>query len=242
MSAEPRPHHTTARSPGEDVAGRLVEAIAHRVNNLLCSVMGAGYLLRHAPGFSREELLERMEGEVQMLNAAVTKLGLLVDRADRPSVVTHAENLVRIAAHFVAHSPWTCDYEWSEPLWPIRVREDRLAIVVQALVQNAMDATPDGGRIVVAGRNVHVEEHRGALVPGDYVEICIADDGPGIAPLVAARLLEPGVSTRDNANGIGLAFCRTVALLHGGDVSVQSPPGAGTRANICLPAARDADE
>lgn len=67
--------------------------------------------------------------------------------------------------------------------------------------------------------------------------IRVTDNGPGIAPEVLARLTRQPVTTRadQGGSGMGLVFCRRVMVSLGGDVQVQSSPGAGTTVHLHFP-------
>jgi two-component system, NtrC family, sensor kinase len=94
------------------------------------------------------------------------------------------------------------------------------------LLTNAREATPHGGRILVAVR------------PTDRaVEISIADTGCGIATENLPRVLEPFFTTKPHGNGLGLSICRSVLWEVDGTITIQSDPGSGTDVRILVPQA-----
>ena len=104
--------------------------------------------------------------------------------------------------------------------------------MIAQLMNNAVTFTPAGGtiRLSVCGRDGHVH-------------LCVADNGPGVAPEDLARILEPfeqgGRSASDHTDGAGLGLTLTKAFaeLHGGSLKIESEPGKGFAATITLPAA-----
>jgi two-component system sensor kinase FixL len=68
----------------------------------------------------------------------------------------------------------------------------------------------------------------------------VCDNGPGLAAAVAARLVEPFVTTKPEGLGVGLAICRSIAERHGGRLSALSLPEGGLCMILALPAARPA--
>ncbi|HEX2484284.1 MAG TPA: ATP-binding protein, partial [Myxococcota bacterium] len=77
------------------------------------------------------------------------------------------------------------------------------------------------------------------------VSIAVADTGPGIDAAELERIFEPFHRVRGEAAagpgaGIGLALVREIARAHGGDVSVESAPGRGSRFSVRLPVAATA--
>jgi signal transduction histidine kinase len=99
------------------------------------------------------------------------------------------------------------------------------------LVSNAIKFTPENGTVTVAA-------HRDP----DAVEIAVADTGIGISKADQAKIfrefqqVDQGPGQREEGTGLGLALTRRLALLHGGDVTVESEPGRGSVFTIRLPA------
>jgi signal transduction histidine kinase len=77
------------------------------------------------------------------------------------------------------------------------------------------------------------------LYAAPWVIVRIADSGEGIAPGVQQRVFDPFFSTRATGRGMGmgLAVSRGIVSRHGGDISLESTPGAGTTLTVRLPAA-----
>jgi signal transduction histidine kinase len=98
--------------------------------------------------------------------------------------------------------------------------------IVQALVVNACEASPEGGRVVV-------RVTRDAATGGAKVEI--DDEGAGVAPAVAERLFAPHVTTKPNGSGMGLYLAQRLAThRYGGGVTLAPRPSHGTRATLTL--------
>ena len=104
---------------------------------------------------------------------------------------------------------------------------------VANLVDNALKFCPPGSSVVLSA-------HR----QGGHVEIAVADDGPGIAeaelPLLFDRFYQSRTTvapaTAEGGRGLGLAIVKRIAELHGGEASVESALGRGTRVVLSLPA------
>lgn len=99
------------------------------------------------------------------------------------------------------------------------------------LIDNALDATPPGGQVVLASRR----ESRGR--PGVLIEV--RDTGVGIPAEAQALVFDPYVTHKRGGTGLGLAIARRVALDHGGQIDVESRPGQGSSFRWWLPALRD---
>ncbi|HXG25574.1 MAG TPA: HAMP domain-containing sensor histidine kinase [Candidatus Binatia bacterium] len=120
------------------------------------------------------------------------------------------------------------------PETPIPLRHDpvRIGQVVTNLVGNAIKFTPRGGRV-----RVEVSpEARGAA------SITVADTGIGIEPAELPRIFDRffrgsrAAEARGSGSGLGLAIVRSIVEMHGGTVTVESRPGAGSTFRVTLPA------
>lgn len=103
---------------------------------------------------------------------------------------------------------------------PLRLREALLNLLV-----NALEASPRGGRVEVA-----VEEEAGTA------RISVTDAGRGMSAEVLARIGTPFFTTREDGTGLGVALARATFVRHGGALTYESRPGAGTTATATLPA------
>jgi len=118
------------------------------------------------------------------------------------------------------------------PLGELRVSAERAAVeqILSNLVDNAIKYTPAGGRVTVR-----------AEARGGKVRIVVEDTGPGIPTEHHARLFErfyrvDDARSRDlGGTGLGLAIVKHLALANGGDVSVESEVGKGSRFIVSLP-------
>ncbi|WP_189987896.1 GAF domain-containing sensor histidine kinase [Thalassobaculum fulvum] len=118
-----------------------------------------------------------------------------------------------------------------------RARADRRAIqqVMINIVGNAIKFGPENGEVVIEFRD------------GDPVEIRVRDDGPGMTPAQIERAMQPyGRSQVEpsqtapavGGTGLGLPIARRLVELHGGRLTIESTPGAGTTVAFTLPKTR----
>jgi signal transduction histidine kinase len=105
----------------------------------------------------------------------------------------------------------------------------RIERVFSNLFENAIDAMRSGGKVLIQSLTDH-----------DNVLVRVDDTGPGISPVVRARLFQPFVTAgKKNGLGLGLALSRQTLLDHGGDIWVESD-GPGARFCLRLPKERSA--
>ena len=92
------------------------------------------------------------------------------------------------------------------------------------LLENAMQASSPGGRIILTGR-----------VAAESIILSVHDEGPGIDVALQERLFEPFFTTRSEGTGLGLAIVRGVIQSMGGSVQINSLPDTGSEFVIRLP-------
>ena len=94
------------------------------------------------------------------------------------------------------------------------------------LVANSLDAIAGEGTVTIASE----------AVDGDYV-ITVSDTGPGIPAALRSRIFEPFFTTKPvgSGTGLGLSITHSIVEKHGGKLSVDCPPGGGTRMTMRLP-------
>ena len=118
----------------------------------------------------------------------------------------------------------------------VQGNEAQLTTALGNLLENAVNYSPDGARVVIGARTVHEPE-------GSVVEINVVDEGIGIADKDVERVFErfyradPARSRATGGTGLGLAIVKHVASNHGGTVTVRSTEGYGSTFTLRLPAA-----
>src|SRR5271165_723397 len=112
------------------------------------------------------------------------------------------------------------------PLRPVTCYPAQINQVVLNLLNNALDACPDGGKVTVATR----------LTPRE-VEIHVVDTGPGIEPSIRDKIFEPFFTTKPvgSGTGLGLSISYGIVQAHGGRIDLDSSPGRGAHFIVRLP-------
>jgi len=113
-------------------------------------------------------------------------------------------------------------------LTPLEADPVRLRQILAILVTNALQHTPHGGTVGI----------RGGLGGGDprAVEVSVSDTGTGISAEDLPRVFERFYKSKGSkGSGLGLPIARNLVLLHGGEITAASTPGAGTTVRFTLP-------
>jgi NtrC-family two-component system sensor histidine kinase KinB len=164
--------------------------------------------------------INRLESGQTIVSQQSVGVSILVEdalQAARPMIKSRHQTLT-------SHIP--------DKLPPVWVDVDMVRRVIINLLENASKFTPPQGKIDF-----------GAKPDGEWVQVYIQDNGPGIAFADQDRIFDKfvrlsGQETRTGL-GIGLAFCRLAVEGHGGKIWVDSRPGHGAKFYLTLPVARE---
>jgi two-component system sensor histidine kinase HydH len=102
---------------------------------------------------------------------------------------------------------------------------EMLSAAVMNLATNALDAMPEGGRLVVT-----------CCIGQGGLELEVADSGPGLSDEARRRAFEPFFTTKTGGAGLGLAIVERIAQAHGGAVMATNCPEGGAAFTLRLPA------
>jgi signal transduction histidine kinase/ActR/RegA family two-component response regulator len=225
--------------------GTLAAGMAHELNNALVPVvMGAGLLKRAELPADLLPVVTNMEQSASRGAALLKQVLAFARGAPGTRVpVALADLFAQVCAVVKATFPRdiAVDCAVSAELPAIPGDPTQLKQVFLNLCVNARDAMPRGGRLRVTSRvrslsPDEMNRYPGAS-PGRYVEIEIADSGPGMPPDVKRRAFEPFFTTKAVGKGTGLGLPVALGIVrgHGGDVEIVTREGAGTVVRVLLP-------
>jgi PAS domain S-box-containing protein len=231
-----------------EAVGQLTGGLAHDFNNMLAAVAGhlelmklrlrmgqtgdlqsridaalgvtrrAAALTHRLLAFSRRQALDPKPTSV---NALVLSMTDLVKRSSGPSIALRTQ--------------------LQPGLWTTLCDPNQLESALLNLANNARDAMPEGGVIVIETENALIAPLQagryGDLKPGEYVLVTVRDSGAGMPPDVAARAFDPFFTTKPmgQGTGLGLSMVYGFARQSGGHVRIDSTPGQGTEVRLLLP-------
>jgi len=218
--------------------GELTASIAHEVNQPLAAIVTGGeaglrWLRREVPNLDEAAATivqivaagRRASEIVARIRTFLKKAPAQQDRIDIAEIIEEAALLV---ARELTNDDVVLTFEIEHGLKPIRGDRIQLQQVLVNLLVNAGQAMSDqpGSRTV---------KLRASAVDGEYLAITVQDSGPGIRPEDMPRLFDAFFTTKHGGMGMGLAICRTTVEAHGGQLSVESAPGAGATFRLTLP-------
>jgi signal transduction histidine kinase len=211
-----------------ETIGRLSTGIAHDFNAILSVILGHATSVDPRGG-SIDTVLPGIRQAAQR-GATLTRRLLSFSRTHVPQVSRFdlAEAIDEVRPLIQPMFPRGIQVSLDTSASGLRIRADRdeLVLALLNIASNACDAMPRGGRFLLV-----VEPD------GGHASVRLEDTGTGMAPDVLARLFEPFFTTKpkDKGTGIGMATVHRFVGDHGGQISVDSAPGQGTRIRIRLP-------
>jgi PAS domain S-box-containing protein len=215
--------------------GQLTATVSHEIRNPLGVMRTSLYLIEQKqpePDDAVLRAIERMKRSIARCDRIIDEL---LDFSRVRGLEVETTEIDRWLAHLLDEQQLAggvgIEFEPGCPDTGIDFDRERLRRAVINVVENAAQAIAEDDR---ADRTAPVRVAT-RLVAG-YVELSIADDGPGIPDDVRARIFEPLFSTRSFGVGLGLAVVKQVVEQHGGEIVVECGPDRGTRFIFRLPA------
>ena len=228
-----------------EVIGQLTGGIAHDFNNLLMAVLGNLDLLsRHLHDDPKASRL--LDGALQGAKRGAALTQRLLAFARRQELQIEPVDmlaLVRGMAPLLDKSVGPgveIRIDAPDGLPMALADENQAELALLNLVVNARDAMPDGGVIRIGLGLGDGGERPETLTEGSYVVLWVADTGAGMDRETMGRAIEPFFSTKGvgKGTGLGLSMIHGLAQQLDGALRLESEVGAGTRAEIWLPATR----
>ncbi len=234
-----------ALEEADAVKTRFLANMSYQLRTPLTSIGGFAELLQAGVGGELSESgteyvqaiidsAERLGEQIEtILDLSQSEAGLLPLAREDVELMPLIRTLVEERSARISRAGLTLDLQGSNLMGTIKGDRRRLARAFGHLLDNAIAATPEGGRILV---QVARERQNGRSV----AQVVVSDNGPGMAKDVLASALD-GVKISDDGTtierrqGLGLPLARQLIQAHGGTLRLLSEPGQGTAAVVELP-------
>jgi signal transduction histidine kinase len=221
--------------------GLLASGVAHELNNPLTSIlMNLDLLAEEAhDNLPLQSELKRISGDALRCQRIINDLRDFSRRHELEIVPADLSEIIRSALALVEHQLRLQGIALSNNLSSSMPRvpcdSDRLQQVLTNVFINAIQAMPEGGKLVVR-----------ADCRQEWAEIAVEDIGPGVPKELRAKIFDPFFTTKSKGTGLGLSIVYRIMEEHGGRVEIDSatreevgPSGAsGTTVRLYLPIAR----
>ncbi|PLX42214.1 MAG: hypothetical protein C0609_10310 [Deltaproteobacteria bacterium] len=213
-----------------DALGMMAEGVAHEVRNPMVTIGGfARRLVKELDDGSvarryAESIVEETTRLEKMVNAIVDLKALMLPPGGS---VKLRELLESSAAAFKG------ELETRNVTFTLNVEDDvavkgskeNLSLVFMALIENAFESISSGGDITITAAEVET----------DAVVVLLEDTGRGIPKGELNHVLSPFFTSKTSGAGIGLTMVHRIIRNHGGELSITSKEGEGTKVRVTLP-------
>jgi len=219
--------------------GEVARRLAHEIKNPLTPIRLAAERIRrrYLPTMAQEDgqVLDRSTHTiVQQVEAMRDMVNAFSEYARAPAVAIARVDLGQL----VREVAWLYRAQDGQPVVKLELEEGleveadavRVRQLLHNLIRNAQEALEGqaDGVIEIGARSVSGGER-------PFVEISVADNGPGIEADVLTRLFEPYVTSKKKGTGLGLAIVKKLVEEHGGTVVAENLPERGARLAVRLP-------
>lgn len=225
--------------------GRLASGIAHELGTPLNVISGrAGMIARG--NLSSTETVENANTIKGQSDRITTIIRQLLDFARRRS--THKSSvdlrqMVRRALDLIAPLGHKQKVEFSfagndDALAKAEVDAEQIQQVLINILTNSLQAMPQGGMVEVGIGREHTRPPEGhESSEGEYLRICVQDEGQGISEEDMSHIFEPFFTTKNTGKGTGLGLSIAYGIVHehGGWIDVKSELGKGSCFSFYLP-------
>jgi len=207
--------------------GEMSAGIAHELRNPMAVIAGYLSLLAKKQDDAGHAVIRDIQTEIVGMNRIISDLLTFARPTSLNRTSVNMRQLLESCIETVLQArsggpPLSTVLDISDVMAP--VDEVLMRQALGNLIQNAVEAMPEGGTLTVA------------MQADKDLTITVGDTGPGILPEHLKKVFLPFFTTKDTGVGMGLALTHKVVTAHGGRVDVASAVHAGTKFRVILPA------
>jgi signal transduction histidine kinase len=217
--------------------GQLTANLAHDLGTPLHSIGGLANLLLERGGWAPDvtHKLKLIVQQTQRLDNVIQNVRKATRLPEPHFEVLTIQQILNetlpLVEPFMKKNKVEMRAALDEDVKPLYVDRYRIQTALMNIIQNALEAMPQGGEINISAKNIF---------PKKFESITISDTGAGMTPDMIEKVCEPFFSTRqdEGLRGLGLAIVRDIIKVHGGTMEIKSVPRQGTSIILILPMAR----
>jgi signal transduction histidine kinase len=206
--------------------GEMSAGIAHELRNPMAVISGYLNLLSKKSDPAAQETIRSIANEITGMNRIIGDLLTFARPASLNRVTVNIREMIETCLAGVLQARGvgpniTADVNVAD--FEIAVDEVLMRQAFTNLIQNAVEAMPDGGTLTIDAQVNH------------ECRIVIRDSGLGMPAEGLKKIFLPFYTTKDKGVGLGLALVHKIVLSHGGRIDVESTEGKGTTFTVALP-------
>jgi two-component system NtrC family sensor kinase len=221
--------------------GKLAAVVAHEINNPLAGILTYSKLISRLAdkGFGGSDRLADAKNYLGIIEGESRRCGVIVKNLltfarqapfnpQHNDLNTVVERCLLLVGHQMDLQSLDLEKSLDPALPPIYCDASQVQQALLALLMNAIEAMPQGGRLSVST----------AYDPTQRVcRLAVSDEGPGIPDEILPHIFEPFFTTKEESKGVGLGLAIALGIIqqHGGNIEVVSTPQKGTTFTVLLP-------
>jgi len=240
LTERKRVEETLRRTESLALLGKLAAGVSHEIRNPLGAIVLHMDILEEELQDLMPEWPAQIAEPLADVRTQLTRLGDLVQdylslarlaslQREPADIGTFVDDVLKEVAPQVAKCGITLRREGPTSLGQVALHANTFRRVLLNLVQNALDAMPQGGTLTLRGWQT-----------ASHVHLDICDTGAGIPAEQLAQIFEPLYTTKPAGTGLGLYMAREIVAAHDGEIRVTSQVGSGTTFTVTLPLVGDA--
>lgn len=204
--------------------GEMAAGMAHELRNPMAVIAGYMKILSRKADLSLVHVVDSVATEVAVMDRIITDFLYFARPTELNLSPVDLDQLIRKCVAVIAGDRKDIRVQVNtEGIPPVTGDEILLRQAFTNLIQNAVDAMPQGGDMAL-----------GFTRAGDVLEISVSDSGHGISETIRDKIFLPFYTTKDRGTGLGLAIAHTIVMSHRGSVAVESGE-RGTTFTVTLP-------
>lgn len=235
-------HDITALKRLNEIQAEFVSMVSHEIRSPLNSVLAQMQIILDGLAgkvtSKQKEILSRATEKVkglvslssELLDLARIESGLISQEREQINLSDILKDQVAFHAAAAQAKQISLELGPLPDFAPVFANRRNMEEVFSNLISNAINYTPEGGRVVV-----------GAVMEGDYLKASVADNGIGIAPEDLNRIFQRFYRIKNDktryiiGTGLGLAIVKGIVEAHNGFIRVQSEPDCGSTFHVYIP-------
>ena len=218
--------------------GHLTANLAHDMGTPLHSIGGLANLLLEREGWPPDvaHKLKLIVQQTQRLDNVIQNVRKATRLPDPHFEVLTIQEILSetlpLVESFMQKNRVEMKVNIDDGIKPLYVDRYRIQTALMNIIQNALEAMPQGGKITISAQTIS---------QNGLIAVTINDTGTGMPPDMIEKACEPFFSTRQNEGlrGLGLAIVRDIVKTHGGKMEIKSSLGQGTSIILYLPIFND---
>jgi len=229
--------------------GELSAGIAHEIRNPLAGIRAAAQLLQESNNQDdfQHQIIERIIREVDKANRLLKEFFKFA-KPSKPNLKFHDIELIIDGVYLLLFPQLrkrNIEFvtNFGEEVSQVYVDDTQIEQVLINLFLNAIDAMPEGGRLMIKTykKNINILDRKITSYEFDHNQLSysmleISDSGPGISAQNLDKIFNPFFTTKPSGLGLGLPICSRLMGENGGNLDVESKVGYGTKITLALPA------